>query len=109
MKDKYIITTILIAILILLGIQQYMIFTNDTLKQDDILLEKVKQLEQRIDSLSIKKDSIRTVIIKLDKDLEYNEKQYEEAINNVFDVSDSVNRIFIDGYIKQYIERITQN
>ena len=109
MKDRYIIASILIFIFVLIGIQQYMIFSNYNNTKDTELLEKVKQLETKLDSLSNKKDSVKTVIIKLDKDLEYNEKHYEEAVNSILNASDSANRIFIDNYIKQYIERITQN
>lgn len=109
MKDRYIIASILIVVFILIGIQQCMIFSNYNNTKDTELLEKIKHLETKLDSLSNKKDSVKTVIIKLDKDLEYNEKHYEEAVNSILNASDSANRIFIDNYIKQYIERITQN
>lgn len=80
--------------------QQFLVLR--TPKKEDVLIEKLNNLEKKLDSISNKKDSIRLVIEKQDVKLEENEKQYVETTNNILIQSDSANRAFIDNYIGQY-------
>ena len=106
MKNYIII--IIIVLLVLLGLQQYMIWSNPPEDFNKELLEKIDKLESKIDSLTNKRDSIKTLVIRVEDRIKENNKNYEETVNSILLNNDSVNRIFIDGYIKQYIERISQ-
>lgn len=57
--------------------------------KEDILLKEIESLETKLDSLSNKKDSIRTVIIDTDKEIISNEKHYQTTVNNIIMQSDS--------------------
>lgn len=104
--NKTIIIIGITVLLILLGVQQYIIWKNTSVSTDDLIIEKINKLESKIDSLSTKRDSIKTIIIKVDKEIEDNQKHYEKVANIILNNNDSANRIFIDNYIKQYIDRI---
>ena len=106
MKNYIII--IVVVLLVLLGMQQYMIWSNPPENFNKELLEKIDKLESKIDSLTNKKDSIKTLIIKVEDKIKENDKNYEETVNSILINNDSANRIFIDGYIKQYIKKISQ-
>lgn len=64
--------------------------------------KQVLKLESKIDLLSNKKDSIKTIIITLDDKILKNEKHYKELSNNILNASDSDNYIWIEQYIKEY-------
>jgi len=108
MKDKYIIIIGTVLIIAFIIWQQHLIRDNPKDNYSELILKKMDNLEKQLKSLSEKKDSTKMIIIKLDKDLEHNRKQYDEMVNNILIQPDSANREFIDSYIKQYIERITK-
>ena len=107
MKDKYIIIIAVFALIVFCVWQQYLIRSNPP-SINDRILEEISKLENKIDSLSVKKDSIRDNIAKIDENLDSNEKQTQELVNIIINQSDSADRVFIDTYIKQYIDRISE-
>ena len=97
---KYIIT-IGIFLILLLGFQQYLIWKSPP-KTEDVLLKKITELELKIDSLNIRKDSIRTVIDSTHIKIITNEKHYQERINTIMLQSDSNNLIFFFFFLNNY-------
>jgi len=97
-----------IVVLVLLGLQQYLILSDRPEDFNKELIKKIDKLESKIDSLTNKRDSVKTLIIRVENRIKENEKNYEETVNSILLNNDSVNRVFIDGYIKQYIEQISQ-
>lgn len=108
MKDKNIITIVIVGIVAFLIFQQYLIFNKSPDNVDDNILKELKTLNKKLDDLSNKKDSVKTIILQLDNDLEKNNKRHEEVVDGIINADDSTNRVFIDNYIKQYIERISE-
>ena len=92
---------ILILILFILFIVFYYNIADFTPKED-ILLEKITKLESKIDSITNKKDSIRTVIDSTHIKIITNEKHYQERINTIIIQSDSDNLVFFKNYINNY-------
>ena len=92
---------ILILILFILFIVFYYNIADFTPKED-ILLEKITKLESKIDSITNKKDSIRTVIDSTHIKIITNEKHYQERINTIIVQSDSDNLVFFKNYINNY-------
>ena len=92
---------ILILILFILFIIFYYNIADFTPKED-ILLEKITKLESKIDSITNKKDSIRTVIDSTHIKIITNEKHYQERINTIIIQSDSDNLVFFKNYINNY-------
>lgn len=93
MKKDYII----IVLLIIIGIIS---FHNFKVSGD------ISKLEQKIDSLSIKKDSIRTIIVNIDKEIIKNEKHYEKVVDTILTSNDSINYIWTKQYIEQYRQKL---
>lgn len=93
------------AILLVIGI--YIYFADFTPPKEDNseILKKISNLEQKIDSLSSKKDSIRTIILTVDKEIIKNEKYYEEVVNNIISQSDKSDSIFARDYIQKFIDQ----
>jgi len=106
MKDKHLIIIGAVLIIIFLIWQQHLIRDNPKDNYNEQILKRMDSLENRLKTLS---DSNKVIIIKIDKELKHNEEHYEKLVDDIFVQSDSVNRKFIDSYIKQYIERITEN
>ena len=71
-------------------------------KKEDNLIEKVNELELKIDSLNILKDSIRTVIDSTHVKIITNEKHYQERINTIITQPDSTTESFTRQYILEY-------
>ena len=92
---------ILILILFILFIIFYYNIADFTPKED-ILLEKITKLESKIDLITNKKDSIRTVIDSTHIKIITNEKHYQERINTIIIQSDSDNLVFFKNYINNY-------
>ena len=95
----------LVRILILILFILFVIFyynIADFTPKEDILLEKITKLESKIDSISNKKDSIRTVIDSTHIKIITNEKHYQERINTIIVSSDSDNLVFFKNYINNY-------
>lgn len=104
MKDKLL---IVFTILIVIAIYIIAVRTSPD-STDSVLLQKIEKLENKIDSLSIKKDSIRTVIITVDKEIIKNEKHYEEVVNRIITNSASADSIFSRDYISKFIVERTR-
>jgi uncharacterized protein Yka (UPF0111/DUF47 family) len=102
MKDKNIFISIIIGILLFLGFQQYMIWNNNSLSIDEQLIEKIDNLENKIDSLSLKKDSVRTIIVEIEKTINKNDKNYKEVVNTILNNDDSINYVWAKRYIEEY-------
>lgn len=95
----------LVRILILILFILFVIFyynIADFTPKENILLEKITKLESKIDSITNKKDSIRTVIDSTHIKIITNEKHYQERINTIIVQSDSDNLKFFKNYIKEY-------
>lgn len=71
-------------------------------KKEDNLIEKVNELELKLDSLNILKDSIRTVIDSTHVKIITNEKHYQERINTIITQPDSTTESFTRQYILEY-------
>lgn len=107
MKNKVIITVVILGVILFLIFQQYLIF-NKSPDIDDNILKEIKILNKKLDELSNKKDSVKTIIVQLDNNLKTNNERHEEVVNSILIANDSINGVFIDNYIKQYIEKITR-
>ena len=92
---------ILILILFILFIIFYYNIADFTPKED-ILLEKITKLESKIDSITNKKDSIRTVIDSTHIKIITNEKHYQERINTIIVQSSDVDSSYVSNYIRQH-------
>jgi hypothetical protein len=99
-KNTVILGIMLFIIVLLLGIQQYLIWNKPD--KDDEFKETIKRLELKIDSLNNKKDSIRTVIDSTHVKIIENEKHYQERVNTIIaqpsSYSDSLTRQYIIDY-----------
>jgi hypothetical protein len=73
--------------------------------KNDLLLEKISELELKIDSLNNKKDSIRSVIDSTHVKIITNEKHYQERINTILVQPASADSSFIANYIRLYTEQ----
>ena len=71
-------------------------------KKEDDFIKKVNELELKIDSLNILKDSIRTVIDSTHVKIITNEKHYQERINTIITQPDSTTESFTRQYILEY-------
>ena len=99
MKEKLL---ILITILIVVGLYIFAV-KNSPESIDDKILKKIESLELKVDSLSAKKDSIKTVILTVDREIINNEKHYEEVVNHIISNSHSADSIFSRNYITKFI------
>lgn len=95
--------TIIIVISIIIGLWvTVMKITPSRKTSNEIIIEKILQIESKIDSISSKKDSIRTIVITIEKEIEINSKKHEKTINTIINSNDSSNLIWIEDYIRQY-------
>jgi hypothetical protein len=81
--------TILSIIIATIAISVYLTIRYSPKNREDILLKEIESLETKLDSLSNKKDSIKTVIVNTDKEIISNEKHYQTTVNNIIMQSDS--------------------
>lgn len=102
MNNKIIVALVVLFLVVLLGIQQYII--RNTPQKEDILLEKITLLESKIDSINNQKDSIRNVIDSTHVKIITNEKHYQERINTIINQPLSADSQYISDYIGRYIE-----
>ena len=101
MKDKWIIFIILGILIVFLIFQQYLI-RNSEPSTDEKLLQKIEVLEKKIDSLSNKKDSVKTIIVEIEKTIDKNHKNYEKVVNTILNSDDSTNYVWAKQYIEEY-------
>jgi len=104
MKDKITVAVMVVALLSLMGIQQYFIFTSSSTNRESLLLKKIELLEVKLDSLNNTKDSIRTIIDSTHFKIITNEKHYQERINTILIQPISSDSGYISNYIGRYIE-----
>ena len=95
MNSKIILYGGVLFIIILLILQQYYIWTTPRKSEDEVL----NRIESKLDSLSNKRDSIKTIIIKIDNELVENEKHYEEVVNTINAQSFNDDSVFILDYL----------
>ena len=70
----------------------------------NVVLEKINQLELKIDSINSQKDSVRMVIDSTHVKIITNEKHYQERINTIITQPLSVDSQYVSDYIGRYIE-----
>ena len=106
MKDKITVAIMVVALLSLMGIQQYFIFTSSSTNRESLLLKKIESLEVKLDSLNNNKDSIRTIIDSTHFKIITNEKHYQERINTYSYIPQPISSDsgYISNYIGRYIE-----
>lgn len=102
METKTFLKGLFILLILILGIGYYSIVKNSPPSTDDLILKEIQNLELKLDSLSDKKDSIRTIILTTDKEILNNEKHYEEVVNTIIIQPDSITDAFIGQYIRDY-------
>lgn len=93
----------IVLLVILLGLQQYLIWSSPP--KEDILLQKITELEYKIDSLNMQKDSIRRVVDSTHVKIVTNEKHYQERVNTIMLQSSSADSSFLSDYIRQYASK----
>jgi hypothetical protein len=99
-------TLFIMAIIAIFGLLIYFYisiadFTSPA-EKDKQLLNKITELELKIDSLNNKKDSIRTVIDSTHIKIITNEKHYQERVNTIITQPDSFSESFTRQYIREY-------
>jgi hypothetical protein len=103
--NKNTLITIIIFIIFGIVIWIYAKHSNfNPVDKDDLLLQKISELELKIDSLKNQKDSIRTAIDSTHIKIITNEKHYQERINTIITQPLSVDSQYISDYIGRYIE-----
>lgn len=101
MKDKLMKCLIVLLFLGMIGL--YIGLADFSPKSSDTeLLNKISELELKIDEINNQKDSIRIVIDSTHVKIIENEKHYQERINTIIIASDSDNLKFFKNYIKEY-------
>lgn len=101
MKTKYIVIigAVVCAIIYLAGM-----YFSPKVDKDVNALERI---EHKIDSLSLKKDSIKTVIITVEKEIIKNRQTHEKIVDSIIIQSSSADSVFARDYIKKFInERV---
>ena len=98
MKIKIILIIAVIVIIYWLGLM----FLPDRNKEEDLLYLKLELLESKLDSLSAKKDSIKTIVITIEREIEINSKNHEKTVNTIINSNDSANLAWIEQYIEAY-------
>lgn len=78
------------------------IFYQHKKEDNSELLNKIDKLELKLNSLDLKKDSIRTVIDSTHIKIITNENNYKERVNTIINYSDEENLTFFKDYIKKY-------
>jgi len=86
-------------ILGILAIAAYIYFADFSPPNNE-LLDKINELEYKIDSLNNKKDSIITVIDSTHIKIITNEQHYKEVVNTILSQSSNDDYEFITEYIR---------
>ena len=103
MKNKIIM--VLWILLFLAFILIYIKLSNfNPVDKEALLLEKISELELKVDSLNNKKDSLITVIDSTHIKIVTNEKHYQERVNTIITQPLSVDSQYVSDYIGRYIE-----
>ena len=103
MKDIIVKTTMCLSFIGIIGLYIYLADFSPP-NNDEILLQKITELELKVDSINNMKDSIRTVIDSTHVKIITNEKHYQERINTILLQPLSADSQYISDYIGRYIE-----
>ena len=98
--NKWTIVTIIGAVLFIWAYISLADFTPEN--KEDLLLQKISELELKIDSLKNQKDSIKTIIDSTHIKIITNERHYQERINTIITQPDSFSELFTRQYILEY-------
>lgn len=101
--DRNILLLLASFIIIILVIQQVVIRKNSKTEFE----KKIEKIELKIDSIEKSREDIVIVIKEVDDKIEQNQNNYEKVVDSIISNPDSVNKLFIDNYLKEYIDRIT--
>lgn len=102
---KWYIVIFVLILVALLAIQQYLIHTTPV--KEDVLLEKINKIEHKLDSISSKKDSIRTIIDSTHVKIITNEKHFQEKVNIIISQPYSSDSSYVTNYIRQFANKDT--
>lgn len=105
-KKEAISVGIIITMLIITAVYlSYLILNEPPIKtKEDIILEKIENLEKQIKTIENKRDSIRIIMGAADKKIINNEKHYKETVNNIISQPNRIDSIFARNYIQKYID-----
>lgn len=98
-NKKIFLLLFIIVLLVIIGIQQYRLAE---VKTSSRLLEKIEQLEGKIENLTKQKDSIRVVIDSTHVKIIDNEKHFQERVNTIIIRPDSISESFTRQYIRNF-------
>lgn len=70
--------------------------------KNDHLIDRINELESKIDSIYSKKDSIKFVIDSTHVKIITNEKHYEKVVNTIMSQPYSSDSQYVTDYIRQY-------
>lgn len=107
MKNNSIII-LLLSIFIIIGAINLIFINDKPIDTDNSLLGEIKNLEIKLDSLNNKKDSIRTVVFTVDKEIVKNEKHYEKIVDTIIANNDSSNFEWARNYIEKFVNERTR-
>lgn len=103
MKKNWSIILLVIGLVLCIGF--YVKHANFNKPSDnEELFKKISELELKIDSMSIQKDSIIRVIDSTHVKIITNEKHYQERVTTIINQPLSADSQFISDYIGRYIE-----
>lgn len=71
-------------------------------KKDDGFIEKISELESKIDSLNHQKDNVKSIIDSTHIKIITNEKHYQKRINTIITQPDSFSESFTRQYLRNY-------
>ena len=100
-KSEKIFITVGLIIMLSLFIWFY-IMIADFSPKDNILLQKIENIELKLDSIKDKKDSIRIVIDSTHVKIITNEKHFQERITTILVQPSSADSSEITDYIRQF-------
>lgn len=94
-----------IVVVVILFIWMYLSIANfNPPNREQILLEKITELETKIDSLNIQKNNLKTVVDSTHIKIITNEKHYQERVNTIITQPLSIDSQYVSDYIGRYIE-----
>ena len=71
-------------------------------EKDELLLQRISELELKIDSLNNQKDNIRAVIDSTHVKIITNEKHFKEKVTTIITQPDSFSESFTRQYLRNY-------
>jgi len=102
MNNKIVIGVIVVIIIILLGLQQWVIYNRVPEVPNSELLRSLDSLKSQIDSLNFTRDSLRTVIDTNKVQIIEIEKRYETIRDRIINQSVDSDCITFSNYLSSY-------